>query len=327
MKNKKEIKNILVITLSNIGDVVLTFPVIDALRGQFPDAALSVMASAQAKELFKDNPNIREAIVYNKRTGLKAKLRLVLQLRKKRYDLVLDLRNTLFPYLINAPLRQSIFRRAPRHLSHMRDRHLWKLTSTIPSFVSGEFVLTHFSTPIKPEDERYIDQFLREKGVKDNHRIVILNPGAHSHIKRWKKDGFRYLCQRLISTPGVKVVIIGERADLPLAEEIISGLGNEPIIACGRTSLTQLFSLISRSTLIVSNDTAPIHIASYLGVPVVAIFGPTDPDKYKPQGVNDIVIRQDLSCSPCERALCQFNEECMQLVRPEEVFRAIDKLL
>ncbi len=174
MKNKNKINNILVITLSNIGDAVLTFPVIDALRQQFSNAALSIMVSAQTRELFENNPNIREVIIYNKRAPLKAKVRLVLQLRKKRYDLVIDLRNTLFPYLIKAPLRgsldkiRSIFCRTPRNLSHMRDRHLWKLTSILSASVLDESVLTHFSTPTAPGDERYINQFLREKGVKDN---------------------------------------------------------------------------------------------------------------------------------------------------------------
>lgn len=327
MKNKKEIKNILVITLSNIGDVVLTLPVIDMLGVNFSDTQLSIMVSGQVKELFENNPRIKEVILYNKKVSLWEKLKLISHLRKKRYDLVLDLRNTLFPYLIGTPHHTSIFCRVPASVSHMRDRHLWKLRSTVFSFTPDESIASYPSTWIKPEDNFYVSQFLRKKGVKDSDRIVAVNPGARSHIKRWKKEGFRYVCEKLIFTRAIKVVIIGEREDFSLAKEIVSGLKNEPIIACGQTTLTQLFSLISKCSLLISNDTAPMHIASYLKVPVVAIFGPTDPDKYRPQGKGDIVIRKELSCSPCERAICQFNNECMQLILPEEVFVAADKLL
>ncbi len=324
MRLKNEFKNILVVTLSNIGDVVLTLPIIDTLLVNFPSARLSIITSRQVKELFENNPNVKEVIIYNKKASIRKKLRLVSNLRKRGYDLILDLRNSLFPYLIGAPCRSSIFCRVPAGISHMGDRHLWKLKSVIRNPIS---VIRNQSTWIRKEDERYVSQFLKDNGVKENDRLVGVSPGARSHTKRWKKDGFGYVCERLAGKDAIKVVMIGDKEELPLAREIASELKNKPIITCGQTSLLQLFSLINHCSLLISNDTAPMHIGSYLNVPVVAIFGPTNPKKYSPQGENDIVIRKKLKCSPCERALCKFNHECIELISVDEVFAAADRLL
>jgi ADP-heptose:LPS heptosyltransferase len=90
----------------------------------------------------------------------------------------------------------------------------------------------------------------------------------------------------------------------------------------GRTNIRQLAAVLKRSRLLITNDSAPLHLACAVGTRVLAIFGPTDPRKYGPTGEFDIVVSKKLSCSPCEKAECAQNYECMKLITPDDVFEA-----
>ena len=123
------------------------------------------------------------------------------------------------------------------------------------------------------------------------------------------------------------MVFTGEAEDLSRATEILNLLTSaKPIVACGKTNINQLVCLIKRCQVFISLDSAPLHIATAVETPYVALFGPTDPQWHTASGHKGIIIYKNLSCSPCYKTRCK-TQECMYAIRPQEVLEAIGKLL
>jgi heptosyltransferase-2 len=331
MQNLK-INKILFITLSNIGDVILTLPVLDILKERFPEARITVMVGERPKEIFENNPDIEMVIVYNKFSKLKEKIKLFNELKKQRFNLVIDLRNSFFGMFLPARYKTSSFMSIPKDVIHMKERHLYKSQIPISKFqINPNFQIPNKQNKslfIKPQDEEYINKILKENGITDKDKIVIISAGARSHIKRWPQDKFRELASLLVEELKVKVILVGDKDDIPIAR-YIAGHCRYPLIdLSGRTSIMQLASLLNKTSFIITNDSAVLHLASYLGVPIVAIFGPTDETKYGPWSDNRIVVKKEIFCRPCQKAQCRFGTlECMKLIKVEDVMRQVKKLL
>ena len=312
--DKSEVNRILVITLSNVGDIILTTPVIRTLAREFPDARIDVMVGPRGKEIFERDPRIFKLIIYDKHLPVASKRRLQLKLKKMNYDLVVDLRNTIFGLLIGPKFRTATIQHFPGSVIHRRDRHLLRLKGLGIDKVDRSYYIH-----ITEEDDRYIDGLLKEMGPGD---MVVVNPGAKSHLKRWTAEGFAEVCDRLAGECGINIVFVGTDEDEKVVSDIIARMKTRPHNLVNRTSIRQLAGLLKRAKLLITNDSAPLHIGCTAGSRVLAIFGPTDPKKYGPKGEFDSVIQKKLSCSPCEKAECKFNYECMKLISPDEVFEA-----
>lgn len=322
--DKAKVKRILVISLSNIGDVVLTTPVIQALRENFPRAHLAVLVGPRAFSVFKSDRRIDKKIIYDKSICWRNKLGLVNRLKADRYDLVVDLRQTLFGVFLGARYRSSLFARPPKSLVHMKDRHLWKLKSL-------GLDIDHTAGPsvmFSEDDQNHIGRMFAKWQVKDGQAIVAMAPGARNMTKRWEKEGYRQLAGRLTKEYNARIIMVGDRQDELLAQEIISRIEPAPLNAAGKTSIGQLAFLLTKCRLLVSSDSAPMHLGWAVNTPVVAIFGPTSHEKYGPGGPDDIVLRRDITCSPCEQSLCPGGtRRCMKLISAEDVFQACKKIL
>lgn len=316
------INKILFITLSNLGDVILTLPVLDILKFNFPQSKITVMTDIRSEDVFKFDPQIGRLIIYDKHSPLKEKIRLAISLRKERYDLVVDLRNTAFGLFLSPKYRTPIRDPFSKNI-HVREKHLQKLKK-IPLKI---YSAPRASLNLRWEDKMYINGLLSLEGVNPQEKILVVSPGARSHIKRWKESGFSQVCDRLIEELKLKVIIVGDEKDSEVIEEIIGRMRNRPINLCGKTSIGQLCALLKRANLLISNDSAVMHIASYLNIPILAIFGPTDKNRYGPWSDKNIVIQKDLACCPCSKAECKFSLECMRLIEPEEVFDKAKELL
>ncbi|MBL7068438.1 MAG: glycosyltransferase family 9 protein [Candidatus Omnitrophica bacterium] len=318
--DKKDIKRILLITLTNVGDIILTTPIIAALDKAFPDARLDVMVGPLGKNIFINHPGVFKVIIYDKHVSIGEKKRLVQKLKHMKYDLVIDLKNSMFPMLIGSRYRTSPLQTVPKDVIHKRDFHLWKLkyfdidTRDVP-----------FSIHVSRKDEDYIDYLLRDMPNKD--KLVAVSPTAKSLIKRWKKNGFAEVCDKLKKELGATVAMVGDRSDRESIDEIARDMKSDTVNLAGMTTIPQLAHLIKNSRLLISNDSAPMHIASAVGTKVLAIFGPTDPNKYGPLGKGDKVIKKELHCSPCEIAQCKFKHECMKLITVDEVYETARKML
>lgn len=316
-------KKILIVSLSNIGDVFLTVPVVSAVRVSYPDAELNLLVGKGAKEIFQDDPRLQGVIPYDKKAPFFEKWRLVRELRKRKFDLVVDLRQSLFPILLGASQHTTLFSQAPRHLLHKMDRHLWKLESLgIPA---GNW--RKDSLWVSPEATQKIEKRLMSLGLQLKEPFVLLSPGSKSYLKRWKASSYASLCSRLHQEKKLPILFVGEENDRPFVETITASLRDPFYSLVGQTSLPELIVLIRSTKLLVTNDNATLHIASLLGTPTVAIFGPTDPRKYGPRSEQSHVVRKDLFCSPCEKAHCPYHHECMEWLSPEEVYQACCNLL
>ena len=318
--DKSKIKRILFISLSNIGDIVLTTPVIHVLAEHFPDVRLDVMVGPAGEELFRRHPAVFKVVVYNKRVSFKEKRRLIRKLRKVRYDLIVDMRNSLFPFLLGARYRTSPIQNIPRHVKHKKQQHLWKLQSLGISVEDAPFYLNI------PKEDTVFAQRTMEK-LDRTRPIIAVSPGAKSEIKRWTKKGYTELIDRLTGELGAQVIIVGDKIDKALVKEMVLAIKNEVMDLSGKTTLCQLAAILKNSHLLITNDSAPMHMGVAVGTKVLAIFGPTDPHLYGPAGNNDRVLKKKLHCSPCEKAQCEFEHECMKYITADDVFKAAAEML
>lgn len=327
------VKKILFITLSNIGDVILTLPALDYLRGRFPDAEITVMVGPRPKEIFQNNPHIEKTLVFDKHSRLTDKIMLFNRLKKERFDMVVDLRNSFFGFLLPCKYKTSSLRLFPRHIKHMKDRHLYQVQK-IKYKAQDFFNVRRNSLHISPQDEEYINRLLKENGISGQDKIVVISAGARSHIKRWSADKFLELVLLLTEEFGVKIVLAGDKDDLPIAEYIINSSvhfkyhGYPVADLTGKTNIGQLACLLKKTLCVVTNDSAILHIASYLNIPVVAVFGPTNELKYGPWSENSSVIKKDIFCRPCEKAQCRFTTlKCMQAIKVGDVLAQVKNIL
>ena len=287
MKNPpSNIKKILVISLSNIGDVILTFPVIDVLLRDFPQAKLAVVIGPKAAALFEKNPRIDQVHIFDKKKQSFRTLQWIYVLRRERFDLTVDLRHTAIPFMIGARWRTPVFFRQKQSAVHMKEKHLNCLRSVYAFNPARPQAKTLF---ISEEDQKYVDQFIRDEiGGKD---FVLLGPGAASQLKRWPEDSFTELANEIAQRDKLNIVFIGNQADKSGAERIARKRTFPSVNVCGRMNLTQLAGLMKRAKMLIVNDSGPMHLASYLNVPAIAIFVSTDPNLYGPWGEKGIFIK------------------------------------
>ncbi|MDD4900383.1 MAG: lipopolysaccharide heptosyltransferase II [Candidatus Omnitrophica bacterium] len=323
------INKILFITLSNIGDVILTLPSLDALREAFPRAKITCIVGPRPKEVFEGNPFIERTIVFDKQSTLKEKVNLIRQLRSEHFDLVVDLRNSVFGVFIPAKYKISHFLRIPKNIQHMRDRHLYKVNTLLSKMhLDLPSQVKETSLFIQPQARIQVKNFLQGSGLTEQEKIVIVSVGAKSHIKRWPREKFSELVRRLVEDLGVKVILTGDKDDAATAEYVRGHCGFPVLDLSSKTSLGELAYLLKNSSLLISNDSATLHLASYFNLPVLAIFGPTNEKKYGPWSDNAVSAKKDIFCRPCERAQCIFKTlNCTSMIRVEDVLRLAKQML
>lgn len=302
-----ERENILVITLSNIGDCILTTPVIASLRSQFPLARLTVVVGPKAAGLLRGSRQIDRLLVYDKIAGVSHKLEIVRALREEFYSRVVDLRNSAFPFLVRAERRSPIFR-FPRSNS-ARECHLEVLQRMkLPFSPSASF--DFFSK----EEEISLEEKLKSLGLASSASWVVIAPGAGSEAKRWPIENFCETVRRLLEISPLSVAAIGDEKEAILGARL-SGVDPKRVVnLAGEITLRELAALVGRAKLVLTNDSAVMHLGYELYRPVAALFGPTDPERYGRQNEIWRIIRPD----PPQN----FRE-----IPPEIVFRACRELL
>jgi len=319
-----KVSKILFVTLSNIGDCILTLPVLDCLRKDFPEAEITVIVGPRPAQIFQENRNVNKVFIYDKRAGLGARINLLKTLRKNEFDLIVDLRNSIFSWLVSARRKNLKLLRFPSNIKHMRQRHLFKLSNL--GLRSGGLEVPAKSLSLRLQDEEYISRLLKKAGIIDKDRIIVISPGARSLIKRWPKEKFTDLINSLPA--GFKIILIGDQDDASINQYISRNAKVAALDLTGETSLLQAAALLKKATLLITNDSANLHLASYLNVPTIAIFGPTDDSKYGPWSENWRVVKKEIFCRPCMKAQCRFKTmECLHRVSVEDVLRQVKDIL
>lgn len=323
---------ILFITLSNIGDVVLTLPALDFLRAAFKEAKIICLAAERPREIFENNPAIDRVIIYDKHAKLREKIRLFYRLRKEKFDLVVDLRNTLLGIFLAARYGTPLFSAAPEDIKHMHERHLYKVKELIARHKEFAMPLQNdiqrTSFYVSQNDREYINQALKENGISGKDKIIIIAPGARSHVKRWPEEKFLALIEAIIKEFGARIILVGDKDDSATARYISGNLLYRILDLSGKTGLRQLAYLLKMANLVITNDSAVLHLASYVDRPVIALFGPTNEQKYGPWSKTRSVVKKDIFCRPCEKAQCRFkNLDCLKVIKPQDVLREVRNIL
>ncbi|NNF84038.1 MAG: lipopolysaccharide heptosyltransferase II, partial [Deltaproteobacteria bacterium] len=164
-------------------------------------------------------------------------------------------------------------------------------------------------------------------GVPDGRKLVGINPGAtFGSAKRWFPDRFAEVADTLSEEWDMSVVLMGSVPEMPLSAEIEAAMERKPVNLAGRTTVRELMALLASCSFLVTNDSGPMHIGAAFGVPIAAIFGPTDWKKTSPWTERARVIQADVDCSPCKLRECDRGHECMLEVTAEMVVTAAKEL-
>ena len=322
-------RRVLIIGPSNIGDAVLISPVVARVHRAYPSAHVTLLVGERARAVFANDPRIRQVWVMEEWSGLAGRLRLLWAVWRLRPKVLIDLRQTILPLLWRPWRILRYVRPVPKTATHMRQRHLWRLHTQEPRLKTGnsEAPLQSQAIWVSREDVASVERLLVRWGVDPAKPLAVVCPGARSHIKRWPADRFAQVADRLIARHQMEVVFSGEPDEIPIIQDILRSTQHRAYNAAGSMTLPQLAALMQRARLVLTNDSASLHLACAVGAPVLALFGPTDPRKYGPTGPRDRVLQRRLFCVPCEQALCRFTHECMRFLTSDEVYEAARQLL
>jgi len=317
LKNSRP-KRILVVSMTNIGDVVLTCPVIDILRRDFPEAQMDVVTGPKAVSLFSDNPNFRIK-VYDKKASLKNKFAWFLDLYKEHYDGVVDLRRTMLALLLSPRFATPAVFYNDRKELHKKDAHLYRLRQVYDFEAVSQQKYAVLTTS---EDERFFEGALLP--TLQNKDFVVIAPGAADSAKRWNAEGFAQVADHLSAT--TKVVLVGDAKDVQIVGEIQERMKGASISLAGKINLRQLAFVLSKCSWAITHDSGVMHLASYFNVPVVALWGPTSLERYAPWNKKSVVVRRNEKCVRCNDPKSKHLHNCMSFIQVKDVLDAVAKV-
>jgi heptosyltransferase II len=324
--------NILIIKPGAIGDVLHLTPVIRSLKQRFPEARITMLLGSRVTaSLFMDNPLIYETIIFDKKgvhRGLKKMISLWHTLREKRYDLVVNYQRsnlkTWFLATATFPARVLVYHKARNRTVHAVVNHLEPLASL---GIDPYHEDVHLDFYPAAEDELFAAEYVRRHSL-DGKPVVAFNPGTSHLCKCWPIENYALLGDRLVEEMGMEVVILGSRDEKQLAEQIATQMTNVPHDLTGCT-LGELGAILKKVDLLVTGDTGPMHIASAVGTPVLALYGPIDPLRSGPVGYGHrIIIHDELDCCPCNSFTCKNTtfRKCMEMITVAEAFETIRQM-
>jgi len=342
----QEIRRILIVAPNWIGDTVLALPAIGLLRKAYPDSEISLVGPPHIADLFQKSPYVNRVLGCKYNT-LKSLLLTASILRRKDFDMAIllpnSMRSALLAYLAGIPLRAGYIKDSRRILlsipiktskkirkAHMKEYylHIIKEVAKCTGSSIGETGPVNEGLHLAPEEITLAKEILNRHNIREEDLIVGINPGAaYGPAKRWYPERFAEVARRLYEEYGGKVIIFGGKSDGEISKQIVE-TGNVPVLnLAGRTTIRELMALISQCKLFITNDSGPMHIAAALSVPVVAIFGSTDPGRTSPIGEGHVIIKKDIECSPCFLRECPHNMECMDMIGVEDIMRGVEKII
>ena len=343
--DNSEIKRLLIVRRSSLGDIVHTMPMLVALRRGLPEAHIAWLVDKRFAEVLTGHPALDEVITIRRhgwRHPLAAagELRQVTRyLQQSNFDVAVDpqalLKSTLLCYLSGAARRIgfSYERREfsqlfiNEHIPGTPDTHAVPRALLIAEYLGCPTEPVEFQFPRRESREAWADNFLTNKQVNVDQPLIGLNIGASAAEKMWPVGHFAQLADMLQSDTQAQLILLGSASEMSRTATIQQLTQAHMISAVGQTSIAQLAALLRRCTAIVSADTGPLHIAVAVGTPVVGLYGASDPRKTGPWGEGHVVVSANLPCSPCQRQPTCKDFPCMQQISPQMVAEAVMSLL
>jgi lipopolysaccharide heptosyltransferase I len=349
-------KRILIIKPSSLGDVVHTLPLVHAIKRKYPSCHVGWIIQNGFRGIIESDPAVDEVIpiVIPSTSDPQAQRGAFMQaasatftaLRQLRsrlkvhpYDLVLDLHASFRSGLLGLanPAGFRVGFRDAKELNNWFQDHLIATDSASPhavdknlafaDYLECEASVEDFKVVVSSGARERVRAFLREQGVESSGRLVYANPAARWETKFWTVQGWADLADMLIEQKGTAVTFAGSPQDTAYIGMIAQRMKVQPVIAAGKLSLEEAVALIEASDVYVGVDSGPMHISAFVGTPVVALFGPTDPEKVGPYGHGHRVIQvRDLDCLACRKRSCA-DRKCLEELRPQTVFDETVQLL
>lgn len=334
-------RRILVVKLDHIGDVLLATPVFSNLRLAFPNSELHALTGTWSRVILENHPDVDKVLTYNspsfcrseQPTSIRETYQLFRQLRRQKYDLLLELRGdmriTCFSLLRATPRRinratiQIISRLGFQRFSstHETTRNLDVIKlAGIPTPIQK----TTFAVP--KEDEKWASDFIKAQEINSEIAFIAIHPGSPMPIKRWKPERYAELSDWLIKQKNAQVIFVGVTDEIPIIEEIQNLMIGKSTNIAGKTTIPQLASILKKCKLFIGNDSGPMHLAAAVDSPTIGLYGPGDPTRFGPVGDKCQTIRKKLDCPPCSDNTCRFGEEgCMSKIQVADVIQIIEE--
>lgn len=350
-----DFKNVLIIHNQLIGDTVVATPLIKNFKKKFPYVNVIMVVSKHGYQVLKECPYIKDFIVFDEEFNgfidfIKKYCILILKIREYKVDLVIDLQVTflyftrlLMPVLSGAKQRLSFKRGGFRGFLPtceviLPDAHVVLQYLSILDLFNVKNKDTAFEVYFNSDDLKWVNNFYKENSINFNDFIVAVHPGNKNALKRWSSEKFAELMDILIKDYKFKVIIVGSVSDEAIIKDILLRVNSEPVLAYGKTEISQLCALLNRVNLLISVDTCSVHIASALDVPTVVLYGPTDVRLWGAWNKEkQICLSKDVSCRPCEdnnpdlivnKIKCTKTENiCMKEIKVSDVLSAVQKFL
>jgi lipopolysaccharide heptosyltransferase II len=344
-------RNILYVRLDTIGDIIMSTPAIRALSASAPARRITLLTSSRGASAGRLVPEVGEVIVYDppwmKATAprLDAMPDYVMaeRLRRLRFDAAViattytqsALPAAFLTYLAGIPLRLAHARENPyqlltdwvpetepeRHVRHEVRRQL-DLVASVGATTGNE----RLSFRVSPAALARVRGLLTAAGVGSTEPYIVVHPGASASSRRYRPDGFAEVVRRLTDEDRVQVVFSGDAADQALIAHIQTEAGVDLPSLAGALRLEDLGALLAGAALLISNNTAPVHIAGATGTPVVDLYALTNP-QHGPWMVPHRTLSHDVSCKYCYKSVCPMkHHDCLRLVQPEQVLQAAREL-
>ena len=335
----EDIRKILFVRIDRIGDLVLSTPAIKALKQQYPQAGLFVMASRSNFSILKQNPYIDQVVVFDRRQTLIQKIKCVMLLRENHFDLAVDpyadyeMFTALITFLSGAHKRigyaafgrELFFNVQPPVIK--KEQHFIDQTLGILEPL-GIMAADKAPQIFLSADERNWSIKLLQEKVLTGKPLVGLHPGAFYESQRWPYQQFADLITLLQKDGRFHLILFGGPAEKNLIEKIVS-MAPQKLFTYITDNLRRFAALLAACQLLVCNNSGPLHMAVALNVPTISTMGPTNKDRWMPMGPDHQVFRiDDLPCIGCNLGYCKIKtHDCMRLITPIMIRRAIYQCL
>jgi heptosyltransferase II len=329
-----------------VGDAIMALPAIRAIRSR-PDANISILARSYVADIYRDQNVANELIIYDhrgKHAGIFGRERLVAELRLRGFDVAILLQNAFDAAWL--AWRACI----PQRIGYARDGRSILLTKAVPAPKPGEIpahekfyyleLLRRAGWIDSVPDELFIKlhvneasrartaQQLAAAGVRPAAIRIAIGAGAsYGSAKCWPPSRFAELANHLQAQWDADVILFGATGETDVSSAIASEMKRAPIDLTGKTTVADLPALLSQCHVFIGNDSGAMHVAAAVGLPTVAIFGPTDPFGTAPVTPRHTIVRQQPYCSPCFLRRCPIDHRCMTRITTSEVEAAVDPWL
>ncbi|BCA54245.1 putative Lipopolysaccharide heptosyltransferase II [Nitrospira sp. KM1] len=333
----EDYRRILFVKPSSLGDIVHAMPALAALRRRYPAAAITWLVKREWSAIVERIEGVHRTWSVDR--GFAGWLSQIPALRKEQFDLAVDLQGLLrsaFMAWGSGAGRRVGFARAregspwfysdrievPTPDMHAVDRYLL-IAKALGATLGGN---PEFSFRIPDSDHITVDRLLRDAGLEIGRPWIAMNVSARWPTKRWPAGSFAAVADRIQEERLGAVVFTGGPAERGDAERVKALMRTKPMDITGASSVGVLPALLSRASVLVTNDSGPMHVAAAVGTPVVAVFGPTSPARTGPYGSGHRVLKTSIPCSPCFSRTCRnaVTLECLHLVSPEQVMAAVE---